>query len=100
MCEQGQCLDWKSNTGLSSCQTGMNTKTCTLCEGGDGVARLLLALQEAVLWLGGDLIDQLFIVGVRVHGQQLPLCDQVGGLTGDQTSRNNRNYCKVITVSL
>lgn len=90
MCEQGGRATPAS--ALVRREQTQRHSPCTLCEGGDGVARLLLALQEAVLWLGGDLIDQLFIVGVWVHGQQLPLCDQVGGLTEDQTSRNNRNY--------
>lgn len=55
-------------------------RLCTLSEGRDGAARLLLVLQEAVLGLGGDLVDQLAVVRVRVHRQQLLLCDEVGGL--------------------
>lgn len=52
----------------------------TLCEGGDGVARFQLALQEAVLWLRGDFVNQLSVLCVWIHGQQLLLGDQVGGL--------------------
>lgn len=44
-------------------------------EGGDGVSRLQLALQEAVLGLGGDFINQLSVVCVWVHRQQLLLGD-------------------------
>lgn len=61
----------------------------TLSEGGDGAAGLLLALQEAVLGLGGDLIDQLAVVGVWVHRQQLLLSDQVGGL------QKNHSFIKI-----
>lgn len=54
-------------------------------ERGDGVAGRHLALQEAVAGLGGDLVDELPVVRVRVRGQQLLLGDEVGGLT--DTSR-------------
>ena len=55
-------------------------KPCTLCEGADGGTRFQLDLQEAVLWLRGDFINQLSVISVRIHGQQLLLSDQVGGL--------------------
>ena len=53
---------------------------CTLCEGGDGTARFQLALQEAMLRLCGDFVNQLSVICVWIHGQQLLLGDQVGGL--------------------
>lgn len=66
---------------------------CTLCEGGDGVGRFQLALQEAVLWLGGDFVHQLSVVCVGIHGQQLLLADQVGGLR-DIKNRNDSVYLR------
>lgn len=63
-------------------------KLCTLCEGADGVARFQLALQEAVLWLCGDFVNQLPVICVWIHGQQLLLGDQIGGLM-DILNRND-----------
>lgn len=58
---------------------------CTLCKGGDGAPRFDLALQEAMLWLCGDLVNQLPVISVWIHGQQLLLRDQVGGLVDIDT---------------
>lgn len=59
---------------------------CTLCERGNGVPRFDLALQESMLWLCGDLVNQLPIISIWIHGQQLLLRDQVGGLVDIDTS--------------
>lgn len=53
----------------------------TLCEGADGASWSQFALQKALLRCCGNLVHQLSILCVRVHGQQLLLGDQVGGLT-------------------
>lgn len=75
--------------GCGENDTRLRPRLPTLSEGGDGAAGLLLALQEAVLGLGGDLIDQLAVVGVWVHRQQLLLSDQVGGL------QKNHSFIKI-----
>lgn len=54
----------------------------TLSEGGDWRARLEFALHETKFGRGGDLIDELAIVCVRVHSQELLLRNQVCGLRG------------------
>ncbi len=75
----------KSQFGLSG-QVFVHQRwsLCTLCEGGDGVARFELALQEAVLRLCGDFVNQLVVICVWIHGQQLLLCDQVGSLVDNK----------------
>lgn len=72
----------------------------TLREGGDGVAGLHLVLQEAELGPGGDLVDQLTVVGVGVHGQKLLPGDQVGGLRDvKQTSGRRPSPSRVLLLS-
>lgn len=39
-----------------------------------------------MLWLCGDLVNELPIISVWIHGQQLLLCDQVGGLVNIDTN--------------
>lgn len=41
-----------------------------------------------MLWLCGDLVNQLPVISVWIHGQQLLLCDQVGGLVDIDTNHN------------
>lgn len=77
--------------------TNQLTVVYTLREGGDGVARFELALQEAVLGLGGDLIHQLRVLCVWVYGQQLLLRDEVGGLTGHKRHRQG-GYTSIYTT--
>lgn len=86
--------EWEGLGGRQQRRTGgcgerRRPRLRTLSEGGDGAAGLLLALQEAVLGLGGDLIDQMAVVGVWVHRQQLLLSDQVGGL------QKNHRFIKI-----
>lgn len=39
-----------------------------------------------MLWLCGDLVKQLPVICVWIHGQQLLLSDQVGGLVDIDTN--------------